>query len=147
MSIERLRHVLDVCGADEARWPTHLRAPLRRLIEQNARARTLFRESKALDRLLAQAPPPSRAGERELTERIVAAVARSSGRRARPAHRAVWRPGLWAASAALAASLLLGIFVGTANTPATAGAVALLADMTPMAVHGDPAGSDDEDAL
>ena len=143
---ERLRELLDRHGADPRRWPKLERAGLIGLADRDASAGRLRAEAAALDRVLAAAPVHGRAQVAALSDRIMAAAAAKASspvgsaqihdpaeRRgtARVAGWSFWRRagGLSLPSAAaLAASLLLGFYVGMNNlAPATLQQVAGIA--------------------
>jgi hypothetical protein len=114
------------------------RAGAGQLVARDRAARRLFAEAEALDRALERAPLPSLAREAELAERILAAARRSPRMVPIPRDEAT-RPGApgvgnvvrlralrarrpWlmrtafgGAAGVLAASLLLGIFLGLSN--------------------------------
>ncbi len=131
LTLNDLEIALETYGGDRTRWPAPMRHGLAALIAAEPKAGRMVREAEALDRLLDQAP----AGGDDvalaaLVERISAAAAREPHaitgsspalqrtddgsrsvigfNRRRPTQR--YEYGL--AGAALAASLVLGIFVG-----------------------------------
>jgi hypothetical protein len=117
-SLKKLAQTLESCGAAPRRWPDDDRAALQALIRANPEARALLHEARALEQLLDTAPPVE--GIRELESRILGSIddvaARPAGdnlisfpRRAAPAQD---RAGRWGVAAVLAASLLVGIWVG-----------------------------------
>jgi hypothetical protein len=137
---QALEHLLEVYGADRTRWPARERLRFASLVAEDDGARRLVSEASALDSLLDLAPKASAAREHALKERIVAAalrqteprfsvVARSTesaaggGWRAwahrASALRAAARSG-WAAGGLLAASLVVGVLLGSAGTFDTA---------------------------
>ena len=122
---------LDVYGANQERWPEVTRAKFQDLLATDLRARTLLAEARALDGVLSRAPVVDAARMAALTDRIVATVGaeareRSAGsvvvlspaRRARSARMSAPRFGSagWRVAASLAASLVIGIYLGTAPT-------------------------------
>ncbi len=136
--IAALEHALERLGADQARWPETLRARFAPLIASDRRAARLMDEARALDTLLEAAPRTGHDRHDTLAQRIVAAAtaadaatAVSSGRVADD--RVVPFPGPrssargmrptrsdWQAAALLAASLLVGVFVGASGSLGTA---------------------------
>jgi len=158
VELEAFECNLDIYGADEARWPAEARWRFRTLPERDARARELLAEARALERLLDQAPMVSAARMGTLRARIVDAAARetvlrrpafSRGRllaRSQPAldhaRRLLRRSHEQAAAlsslvqpragvrvaAVLAASLVLGVFIGRAQPVSMA--IQALADRT-----------------
>jgi hypothetical protein len=138
MTPAEFERLLDVYGGDRTRWPSEARAAAAQLVARDARARKLLAEAEALDRILERAPLPSLAVEAALAERIVAAAQRSPRivrigpdrlpgvspsesaavppRQARSWKRQLLRSDVRGA-AVLAASLVLGIFIGLSNVP------------------------------
>jgi hypothetical protein len=125
-SIEGLERLIDVFGADRARWPARDRLRFSGLIADSAVARRMLAEAEALEAVLDRAPEPDAARVAALTDRIMAAAAghRAVARpvlpgpaKVAPALRRVESPRLidWPAAALLAASLVLGIMAGTAG--------------------------------
>ena len=97
---KRLRDVLAAYGADPARWPAGDRNDLSRLIDSSEEN---FRDARSVDRLLQHASAPElRFGAGDRVIRRVNALRAA-------AHRPVLR---WTAAVPLAASLLLGIYLG-----------------------------------
>jgi hypothetical protein len=122
---------LDRFGGDVARWPAAAAARYLPLVEADPAAARLLAEARALDRLLDRAPVPEAERREALAQRIVAAaradgvpqasiptprdrVVAFPGPKAKPARRPARRD--WQAAGLLAASLLLGIFVGVNGT-------------------------------
>jgi hypothetical protein len=64
MTITRFRHLLDVHGADLARWPQPQRAAAERLLALDAAAVSALAQASALDALIARetAPPADASG-------------------------------------------------------------------------------------
>ncbi|MGZ5889090.1 MAG: hypothetical protein ACXWJS_00645 [Hyphomicrobium sp.] len=136
---QALEHLLEVYGADRTRWPARERLRFASLVAEDDGARRLVSEASALDSLLDLAPKASAAREHALKERIVAAALRQTeprfavvARSAAPA-RAGWRAWTgrvsalrapassgWAAGGLLAASLVVGVLLGSAGTFDTA---------------------------
>jgi hypothetical protein len=158
MTIAEFERLLDVYGSDRTRWPVEARAGAGQLVARDRAARRLLAEAEALDRALERAPLPSLAKEAELAERIVAAARRSprmvptfrsetAGRDNGPAGRNVvrlrtWRgppqwltrPAMGGAAGVLAASLLLGVFLGLSSL--SQGVVPVLEQMTGIHLPG-----------
>lgn len=129
-----LERLLDVCGADRTRWPARARLRFASFIASDEAAKRLVQEAAALDDLLDRAPRASEAREGALQERIVAAALRSVETKlavvggapaAPPAPRARFNvPAFaksafrseWPAAAMLAASLVVGVLLGSAGT-------------------------------
>jgi hypothetical protein len=126
--LKQLQDALDLAGAKPARWPESIRARLSALVETDDDAARMFAEAKALDTVLSHAStgtPP----RPELELRILAAAsampqehpnpasvidlggARRQDRGARAPHT-LSRPSFLGGAALLAASLILGIFIG-----------------------------------
>lgn len=97
---KRLRDVLSAYGADAGRWPV---ADRQDLADPAATPDTAYREALAIDRLLAQASAPEVPPGAE--HRL---MMKARGRSPVPG-RAVPR---WTVAVPLAASLLLGIYLG-----------------------------------
>lgn len=132
-AIQDFQQLLDTYGSDRARWPAAMREHVEVTLASDPRTKAILKEAMALDRLLDQAPRVSIDRERALAQRILAAT------KARPAAAAASNLIAFrrlnallpvavhrAAMAALAASLLLGIVVGTSG--AGTSAVAWLSD-------------------
>jgi hypothetical protein len=131
-----LQHLLDVYGADRARWPAAERLRLAGFISSDPGAKAALAEAQALDRLLDLAPRVSVERERALARRILAAVGESQQRAAAPVslHRPAPRRASvarWAAPALMAASLVVGVFVG--STGALQPTVTYLAEISGLA--------------
>jgi len=148
---ERLAEVLDIHGANPARWPEAERAALEARVRRDAEAARLVAHAKALEQVMAKASP---AGMPEgLRERVMAGVL-SDGERAarvipleagrvramRPRSRSVWP------AAALAASLAFGIYLGLGDIGANAvtGALDLAVSATGEATDILPDGTGDD---
>ena len=138
MTLVDFERLLDVYGGDRTRWPAEARAAAAQLAARDARARRVMAEAEALDRVLERAPLPSLAVEASLAERIVAAAQRSPRIVKIPAGQSSvislpgsevlpqQQPRSWKqqflrsdvrAAAVLAASLVVGIFIGISNVP------------------------------
>ncbi len=176
---EALERLLDIHGADRTRWPARERLRFAGVISDDAEAAGLVAEAQALDRLLDMAPRASAADIDALKERIVAAALRSQrpqlttiagGGKSIPANKPApakaWRGQLrrpawggnfveWPAAAVLAASLVLGVMLGSAGTfDATMREVAQVTgfdssttDNSQLALGEDIYGQTDEDLL
>lgn len=134
----QLQQLLEAHGADRSRWPAAERLRFAPLIASNVQAKVALSEAAALDRLLDSAPTVSIERERALARRIVAAASAPplrAGRagsnvvalRRNPASNfatAIRHP----AAALMAASLVLGIVVGSSG--AISPAVTYLAELT-----------------
>jgi len=137
--LDALESLLEVYGADRTRWPARERLRFAGFISEDADALRLISEAAALDRLLDRAPRVSEDREHALKERIVAAALRTSeprfavvtaGGQGEANELPVWkrRPALTSmlkrlpvrselpAAAVLAASLVLGVMLGSAGT-------------------------------
>lgn len=168
---EALARLLEVHGADRTRWPARERLQFASVISEDKAAARLLAEAQALDRLLDKAPRPSEAGIDALKERIMAAALRTREPQltvitgSKPASVRTWpaqwhRPALAArfaelpAAAVLAASLVLGVMLGSAGTfDATVQEVAQVAgfgstsDGSQLALGDEAYGQTDEDLL
>lgn len=114
---QRLRAVLNAYGADPRRWPERDRHELAGLLEALPEQ---VSEASQIDRVLLAAKAP--AGERKSLDAILAAVASEAPRqdnvvllRPRASHRATV-PLRRFAAVPLAASLALGIYVGSTGS-------------------------------
>lgn len=121
MDLQRLEALLDAYGADPARWPAAERAAALALLAADTAAQARLEQARQLDRALDRLPPaPAPAGD--LAARIRAA-ARQQGAPVAPAlvpipangNRAPWRFTM-----ALAASAVIGLWLGFATSPFTA---------------------------
>jgi hypothetical protein len=168
---EALARLLEIHGADRTRWPARERLRFAGVISEDKTAAKLLAEAEALDRLLDQAPRASAAGIEALKERIVAAALRThephlaviaGGKKvavlpqARLGRRSLaTRFVEWPAAAVLAASLVLGVMLGTTGTvETTMREVAQVAgfgngnsDGAQLALGDDALGQIDEDLL
>ncbi len=131
---QALERLLEVYGADRTRWPARERLRFASLVAEDAATRRLMAEATALDSLLDLAPKASAAREHALKERIVAAALRQAEPRFAVVARSIrsegagWRAlargvpasGGWAAGGLLAASLVVGVLLGSAGTFDTA---------------------------
>jgi hypothetical protein len=132
---EALERLLDIYGADRTRWPARERLRFAGIVGEDKVAARMLAEADALDRLLEQAPRASGADVEALKERIMAAALRSgapqlavvAGRKAGvvqpssaarrgPAFATRFGRGEWPAAAMLAASLVIGVMLGSAGT-------------------------------
>ncbi len=117
-SLEKLAQLLERHGADAARWPDTGRAAMQTLIRTNPAAKALADEAAALERVLDAAPPLG--GTKALESGILALISEPEDTRAgaqliafpEPGTTADHSAGRWGAAALLAASLLVGIWVG-----------------------------------
>lgn len=142
MTLAEFERLLEVYGSDRTRWPVEARASAGQLVARDRAARRLLAEAEALDRALERAPLPTLAQEAAMAERIVAAARRyprivsvasvariDAGRPSTPAADNVvrlrpvragarWltpRTAFGGVAGALAASLVLGVFLGLSN--------------------------------
>jgi hypothetical protein len=125
---QALERLLEIYGADRTRWPARERLRFAGLVAEDVASRRLMAEASALDRLLDVAPKASADREHALKERIVAAALRQRHPKfavvARSSETAVpdWRSWArrapassgWAAGGLLAASLVVGVMLGSA---------------------------------
>jgi hypothetical protein len=126
MTLAEFEHLLDVHGSDRTRWPLHQRSAALALLAHDDTARRLLSEADALDRVLAAAPGAQSRSLDALAARIVASAASkprlataTSVERSARVGRGAGRGEAWRAAALLAASLLVGVFVGVANPAGT----------------------------
>lgn len=143
-------HHLDVHGSRAERWTGEARERFEPLLKRSERARELLSEARALERVLDRAPLPDPRRIELLADRIVAtAVAQSADKQdtariidltARRQSRQPARSFSWKIASALAASLLVGIFIG--SSPPVTSAVERLASEV-----GLPGATDNADLL
>jgi hypothetical protein len=125
MDADRFGDLLDLRGSDLRSWPAEEREAAARLLAASARARARLEEARLLDAALATPPgPPASA---DLRARVLAApgpvaaaaplAVRRTAAPPRPARR--WLP-VGSSALALAASLVLGFWIGAADPAATA---------------------------
>lgn len=175
--LERLVCVVDAYGAEELRWPPEDQRQLAALVAGDDRARQIMRDGQALDQILAQADlaaGEAPAGNAGLANRVMALVEEDGvrtaaqplqqsaeivtlpvGRTPRAASVGVGAPALspagWLSAAALAASLLLGVFVGASGyleaATSSVSEIAGLASSSQTLQIGDGFGPIDEDYL
>lgn len=165
--LEALGHRLEVSGADRTRWPAHERLRFAQLIAQSEEARRLVAEAVALDDVLDRAPGFGTDRIAGLVDRIVAsaehehAADTKSGdtkvvpferRQSGAAGRApVRNRGAWQAAALLAASLVVGVFVGNAGSDSlgiqTASSEFESFDPTELVLNGSRSNLLEEDVL
>lgn len=162
--LQRLAAVLEAYGADPARWPAAERASLTALTAADPRAAALVAEARALDRLLATPPARDPTAEARLLEEIMARAAATQRPRAEPGHdsavvdlssarearrrapsrqpSALPAAGTWRAAGLLAASLLVGLYLGASGIagPAIVGLAEVAGlETTALALPGDGA--------
>jgi hypothetical protein len=134
MTRQDFQELLDVFGAERTRWPLSARAGAAALLASDAEARRLLAEAAALDALLARGVAdsvPDIAATSALAARIVAAAAKTpriaaASEPAKPlgvvssSASRHGRTDVWRAAAVLAASMVLGVFVGQSQLGAHA---------------------------
>ena len=155
-AMDELAQLLEAYGADQARWPVARRGRVEAVLATEPRAMAMLAEGAAFDRLLDQAVRVSPERAQALALRIVAHSNKSAADVARSAEVvafkrvkarlpiAVYR----ATAASLAASLLLGVFVGSSGVGRTglgylSEAVGLSDDWPEVATGDTVSGSDD----
>ena len=119
--LKKLEGILERCGADPRHWPQAERTALLAFIKSDERARALLHEARALANLLDAAPLARDTGR--LKSGILDAIGNLPQEPAettviafpKPALRAQNTAGRWGVAALLAASLLIGIWVGAAG--------------------------------
>jgi hypothetical protein len=133
-ALKRIAELASAYGADPSRWPEADRA----LLRDAALARPdLLAEAQEVDAVLGQASaPPSAASGRE---RLLAQIAREAS----PAnvidlglHRRSRRSFAWPVAAALAASLALGVYLGTLDGANAVFSPGISADDDPVDLAG-----------
>lgn len=139
MILAEFEHLLEVHGADRTRWPLASRAEATAILKSDASARRMLAEAVALEAVLAVPQATDAAAIAALADRIVAATRRSPRLVARTDNPRPARTtgvgrvfhglekDVWRAGALLAASMLIGIFVGQSQLGA--GAVPALVDL------------------
>lgn len=150
---------LDVYGSRADRWPREARSRFETLLAQDARARELLVEARAFEKLLDRAPVVDDASANALADRIAALA--TSQPQPRPDASIIdlasrRRPSSpvqafrWKVASALAASLLVGIFIGAASPVVSAvedfaGSVGLSdSGSSDLALFDDGAADDEE---
>lgn len=151
--IDAFQKFLDSHGSDRTRWPAAARLRFATLTANDSEARRRLAEAQALDRLLDQAPMPSEERRGALIERIVASAKTQPPQAAaaivpvQPRNRGALMQSLVGTpvAALLAASLLLGIFVGVsgAASPALQSVATISGLLSEGEVGGAVAGWDD----
>ena len=148
--------LLATYGANTARWPIERRAVAGALLAADPQARALLAEARALDDLLDLAPPPGADRQAKVAARIVAQALSerpastepkpivdnvvplrrlTATKSATPAmHPPVPRRQGWQVGGVLAASLVLGLLIGSFGL--TAGMLDLDDDDTVAALYG-----------
>jgi len=147
MAIERFEALVTAYGAAPSRWPAEERVAAMTLLSENVRAQTLSAEAERLDVALAHYPVNETSSA--LSARLLAEFDRISQRPSvrRLVHlvsQAMW-PGapLWQPSAALAASLVVGLALGLMS-PLGAGVRAPSNDVAVAFVVPQATDTDDE---
>lgn len=133
--LDALERLLDVYGADRTRWPACERLQFASLIADEPEAQRLLAEAAALDRLLDVAPAARTEQEQGLIGRIVAAarvqqhkplsasevapavsnIVKLPAWVRRPQIAGAFGASEWPAAGLLAASLVLGVMLGSAG--------------------------------
>jgi anti-sigma factor RsiW len=126
-----LEQALERYGSDRTRWPAPVRRDLAALLAGNAEAHRRLAEAEALDRLL-DLMPEAEIDTHALAARILAAAkarAPADAPAPTPARRTTHAADTpWGAAALLAASLVIGAFVGVSGTFNSAFETAVIAD-------------------
>ena len=135
MTLAEFERLLDVYGGDRTRWPVEARAAAAQLVARDSAAQQLLGEAVALDRILERAPIPSLAVEAALADRIVAAAQRTpriisvgdavpgaagseqKGAAGSSARRHRLPQADLRKAAVLAASLMIGVYIGLSSLP------------------------------
>jgi hypothetical protein len=134
MTRQDFQHLIEVYGAERTRWPLSARAGAAALLAADAEARRMLAEAAALDAVLARGftdIAPDATVTAALAARIVASAAKAPRLAATSAPSAPLRVSgrpvssgartdIWRAAALLAASMVLGIFVGQSQLGAHA---------------------------
>jgi hypothetical protein len=134
--MDALERLLEVYGADRTRWPARERLRFASLITEEPEAQRLMAEAAALDRLLDAAPTAGKEREQALTGRIMAAarvqqhkplsasevapavsnIVKLPAWVRQPQIAGAFGASEWPAAGLLAASLALGVMLGSAGT-------------------------------
>ena len=125
-SLDRLKQVIEAYGGDPKRWPEAERGGLVALSAAAPETAAAVREARALDTVLGQAPGADASRLPDLRQRILAgagldeAPAVAGGAPVAPITMSPLRPPprrvpMWAAAAALAASLVFGVALGASD--------------------------------
>ncbi len=125
-SLERLKQVIDIYGGESVRWPEAERAALMALAARTPEIALARREARALDAVLAMAPGADESRLSDLRQRILAGAglddtapavggAAVSPITVGPRRNAPRPLPMWAAAAALAASLFVGVAIGASD--------------------------------
>ncbi len=135
--VDALERLLEIYGADRTRWPARERLRFASLIANEPEAQRIVEEADALDRLLDVAPIVKEEQEQALSLRIMAAArvtestSLSAGKAVpfavsnivklpawmrRPQSAGAFGASEWPAVGLLAASLVLGVMLGSAGT-------------------------------
>ena len=159
--LTRLKAVIDAYGACENRWPESERRDLAVLLAQNPEARRLHAEAWSLDQVLTSLPKPkARDGLRNdimvyiRSSQDLETTTSGSQVIQFPKERGVRNRGKlngpltqWWAASALAASFVLGVFLGASGTTGTSLDSILGLMRLPGAEIAMDAGNDDTDGL
>jgi len=130
--LTQLEETLSAAGARPSCWPDDCRARLAAFIETDPDAARLFAEAKALDRVLASAPKcrPRAGFEADIVSAALklpqnrgggagTVLGFGNGLQRRSAgesgHSPMPAPSFWGGGALLAASLMLGIYIGVSG--------------------------------
>lgn len=147
MTLADFARLLDVFGADRVRWPLAVRASAAQRLSSDPVAQRLLAEAEALDAVLLHSIEPTPSDIASLADRIVFAAvtvaqtaASQEPRMERPGARAVassasparldWSYDFTRVAALLAASLMIGMFVGQSDVGARV--VPALEDLTSL---------------
>ena len=127
-SLDRLKQVIEAYGGETARWPEAERAGLVALAGGTPEIAAAVREARALDAVLGKAPGADESRLADLRQRILAGAGLDEASSAaggasvapikvRPISRppAPRRMPMWMATAALAASLFVGVAIGASE--------------------------------
>jgi len=148
MTLNEFEQLLHIYGADRTRWPLSARAGAVTLLASDRGAQRLLDEAAALDAVLSHVAEPDVAVTATLVDRIIAVSQRSPRLVCRTEHpgqlpgsarsanigRRSHDTDLWRGIAALAASLVIGIFAGQSQF--AAGAVPALEALAGISLPG-----------
>lgn len=120
MTEDRILELIEAYGADPMRWPVDERAAAQTLLaaSDDPRLRTSLAAAKDLDTLLSTATVPAISPDARY--RLYAEAAAPTAPSAWLRRLFDWPGPIWQPTGALAAALVLGIWVGIANPEASA---------------------------
>lgn len=145
MTEDRVLELIEAYGADPIRWPENERAAAQSLLAttDDPRLRVALAEAQSLDDMLALATVPEIS--RETHDRLRLDAAAPSSLVAWLQRLLDWPGPVWQPTGALAAALILGVWVGAAN-PDTSATIAGLGD-SPSLIETNTESDEDFDSF